>query len=80
MTDDIMIVRAAPLWQRVLLRGGRAFVAGGLSSLVVILAQAPAQIDHLKPWIMSLVIAFIAGGLMSLDKLLRDTANPPKLD
>jgi len=59
----------------------KAFVAGGLSALVVTLAQTTANASVLgetfQSWIGILTVAFISGGLLSLEKALQGW-NPPK--
>ena len=50
----------------------KAFIAGGLAGLTMILAQNPnpaiANLAELKTWMITLVYAFIVGGVMALEK------------
>lgn len=55
------------------LRFIRAFVAGGVANMIAIIASN-GSISSLKDgqmWFLSLGVAFITGGLMAIDKLLR---------
>ncbi len=51
-------------------RFAKAFIAGGVASILVQLAQVPnfATLSELKPWLISLAVAFVSGGLMALEK------------
>lgn len=54
----------------ILKRFAKAFLAGGCASLTVQLAMTPSIVDFnsLKPWLLSLAVAFISGGLMAIEK------------
>lgn len=45
---------------------------GGVSSLVLALAQTPSlnTLADLKTWLLALGVAFVTGGLMALEKAL----------
>ena len=55
----------------------RAFLAGGLTSLTVQLANSPqpgfGTLSELKTWGISLIYAFIVGGLLAIEKASRWT-------
>jgi len=60
-------------FKAVFMRFARAFVAGGLASIAAMLALG-AQVkswEDLGQFVVALAIAFMTGGLMALDKLLR---------
>lgn len=63
-------VEYTSLLNRILLRFARVFVSGGLASMALQLAQAPSfsTFAELKPWLISLAIGFLSGGIMALDK------------
>ena len=56
-------------------RFGRSFVAGGLAALTVQFASSPqpgfSNLAELKVWGISLIYAFIVGGVMALEKASR---------
>lgn len=52
----------------------RAFLAGGLAQISLTLTTTPinlATLEDLKKWGTVLAVAFVTGGVMALDKLLR---------
>ena len=56
----------------VIRRFAKAFIGGGIASVLVILYQTPT-VDVLKDtntWIATLIIAFFTGGLLALEKAL----------
>ena len=58
----------------------RAFVSGGAAQLVLMFASGNVAIDSwndFSHWLMVLLVAFITGGVMAIDKLLR--FNPDKV-
>ena len=69
-------------WLKILAkRFSKAFVAGGFAGLTLVLSQNPnpsiANLVELKTWSLTLVYAFIVGGLMALEKA-RQGYNPSK--
>lgn len=56
-------------------RFGRAFVGGGIAQVAVVLVTQPSTFDwaSLQSWLIMLVVSFITGGLLALDKLVRYT-------
>lgn len=60
-----------PLVKSIALRFLRAFVAGGLSTAVAVGATNIQNLADMRAWGLSLVVAFITGGLMAIDKLMR---------
>lgn len=56
-------------------RFGRSFVAGGLAALTIQFANSPQpgfnNLAEVKVWIVSLIYAFIVGGVMALEKASR---------
>ncbi len=61
------------LWT-VFVRFLRAFVAGGIGQIILTLAITPFTLAtwmDVKKWLVILVVAFITGGVLALDKLLR---------
>lgn len=61
------------LWIAVAKRFGRAFVGGGIAQVAAVLVLQPPAFDlaSLQSWLVMLVVSFVTGGLMALDKLLR---------
>lgn len=55
----------------ILKRFAKAFVSGGVASLLIVLAQAPSSLEQLKPWLLALGVAFLTGGLMAIEKALQ---------
>lgn len=53
----------------------RSFIAGGIASLIPILTTTPIENIMENPQILlySLLVAFITGGIMAIDKLVRYT-------
>ena len=52
----------------------RAFVSGGAAQLVLMFASGNVAIDSwndFSHWLIVLLVAFITGGVMAIDKLLR---------
>ncbi len=62
-------------WIAVAKRFGRAFVGGGIAQVAAVLVLQPAAFDwaSLQSWLVMLVVSFVTGGLMALDKLVRYT-------
>ena len=62
-------------WIAVAKRFGRAFVGGGIAQVAAVLVMQPAAFDwaSLQSWLVMLVVSFVTGGLMALDKLVRYT-------
>lgn len=62
-------------WIAVAKRFGRAFVSGGIAQVAAVLVLQPAAFDwaSLQSWLVMLVVSFVTGGLMALDKLVRYT-------
>lgn len=60
-------------WIAVAKRFGRAFVGGGIAQVAAVLVMQPAAFDwaSLQSWLVMLVVSFVTGGLLALDKLLR---------
>lgn len=61
------------LWA-VFVRFLRAFTAGGFAQICITLATNPFSLttwEDLRKWAVILIVAFISGGAMALDKLLR---------
>ena len=60
----------APLWKRALMRFARVFVFSGLATLGTLLATAPTvtTLEDLKIWGLSLLVAFVSGGLAGIEK------------
>ncbi len=54
-------------------RYGRAFVAGGLSAMVVLIPANISGVEGLDKLGISLGIAFLSGGILALEKALRWT-------
>lgn len=56
-------------------RFGRAFVGGGIAQVAAVLVLKPPAFDwaSLQSWLIMLVVSFITGGLLALDKLVRYT-------
>lgn len=67
-------------FNRAALRFARAFVAGGIASLVTMLAAGIPANDFrdLRNLAFPLTIAFLSGALQGLDKLLRDAPSEPQ--
>lgn len=59
------------MYQLVLKRFAKAFVSGGVASLLLALSQAPTSLEHLKAWLLALGVAFLTGGLMAIEKTLQ---------
>lgn len=61
--------------QSVLLRFARAFVAGAVANMSVLLVFSGSSWEEVKTWMMALTISGIVGGIagviMALDKYLR---------
>ena len=55
---------------RILLRGLRVFVAGGLATMAAVSLNG-FSIKDLETYLVALIGAFIAGGLAALDKAFR---------
>lgn len=57
----------------VLMRFARAFVAGGLSNMLIVIAanHSISTYKDLNAWIVTLAVACVTGGIMALDKLIR---------
>lgn len=57
-------------WISVGTRFGKAFLAGGVASLVLALSNAPQfnTLSDVKVWGAGLAIAFMSGGLLALEK------------
>lgn len=51
----------------------RAFISGGLASIVLVPALTGFSLEELKTWALMLVYAFVTGGIMALDKAVRYT-------
>lgn len=64
----------ASLVYRVWLRFARTFVSGGLAAMTIQLAQAPSfsTFVELKPWLISLAVGFLAGGVSAVEKWSRE--------
>lgn len=61
----------ASLIKRVLLRFIRTFVAGGITTMLAVAPLAGFEWGEIRTWLLALVFAFISGGLMAFDKLVR---------
>lgn len=61
-------------FQRIAMRFLRGFVAGGLTSASALLATGTtvATLEDLKKFGIALAVAFGTGGLLALDKLVRE--------
>lgn len=61
-------------FQRIALRFLRGFVAGGLTSSAALLALGTTitSLEDLKKFGIALAVAFGTGGLLALDKLIRE--------
>lgn len=57
------------------LRFIKGFVAGGLSSVAVLLPVSVGT--DLKKFSLSILIAFISGGLLAIEKMINWTPTPP---
>lgn len=59
----------------VALRFVKAFLAGGASSVVLALAQAPSlnTLADLKTWLLALGMAFLTGGVLAVEKAVNWT-------
>lgn len=55
----------------ILKRYAKVFISGGLGSLAIQLAQAPATLENLKPWLVALGVGFVAGGIAAVEKALQ---------
>lgn len=55
------------------MRFARAFVSGGLATMVLELSNKPdlGTITDTKVWAVSLIIGFLTGGLMAIEKAIR---------
>ena len=64
----------ASLVYRVWLRFARTFVGGGLAAMTIQLAQAPSfsTFVELKPWLLSLAVGFLSGGIAAVEKWSRE--------
>ena len=51
----------------------RAFISGGLASVVLVPVLTGFSVAELKTWALAFVYAFITGGIMALDKAVRYT-------
>lgn len=51
----------------------RAFISGGLASIVLVPTLTGFSLTELKTWALAFVYAFITGGIMALDKAIRYT-------
>ena len=60
------------LFWRVFRRFIRAFIFGGIGAIAVVPYAGGYDIMSLKAWGITLLVAFITGGFMALDKLTRD--------
>lgn len=69
---DITIENPKSLAFRVFLRFGRAFLAGGLAALFTVSALPGYTLADLRVWVLTLIIAFVTGGLQGLDKFVRE--------
>jgi hypothetical protein len=50
----------------------RAFITGGVAQAVIICStSAPGTWEDFGRWLLVLLVAFLTGGIMALDKLLR---------
>lgn len=60
-------------WIAVAKRFLRAFVGGGLAQVAVVAIVQPPSFDwaSLQSWLVMLIVSFITGGLLALDKLVR---------
>ena len=68
-------------WIRVGKRFARAFVLGGMAQVVVMIGSGTITVEtwsDVGRWTAILAVAFITGGLMALDKALRNTPNTPE--
>lgn len=54
-------------------RFGRAFVGGGIAQVAAVLVVRPPAFDlaSLQSWLVMLIVSFVTGGLLALDKLVR---------
>lgn len=59
-------------FRSVVTRFGKAFIYGGLASVLAQLAIVPtlATLEDLKTWGTALLFAFLTGGIMALEKAL----------
>lgn len=69
-----LTIEYATLTKRLVLRFARVFAGGGLAALTVQLLVTPAlaTFKDLETWLTSLGVAFIAGGLVALEKWNRE--------
>lgn len=61
------------MYQSVLKRFARAFAFGGIANMAAIVAVTKdvSNVSDWDTWFFSLVVAFVTGGIMALDKLVR---------
>lgn len=54
-------------------RFAKAFISGGLASVLVQLAQAPAMgtLEQWKTWLVAIGVAFVSGGILAVEKSLQ---------
>ena len=65
-------------WYSTIMRFLRAFVAGGLASVATLLALGVSfkSLEEVRNFVPVLMIAFITGGIMAIDKALRGDPKP----
>lgn len=68
-------------YQTVLIRFTKGFIAGGLASVVAVLAGGVniQSVEDLQKVLISLIVPFITGGLLAIEKYLNyaPTDTPP---
>jgi hypothetical protein len=73
--EDQTIVEFKSLAYRVFLRFLRGFMAGAISSMVLVVSYSGSDWGEVKSWLSLLVIAGvsggISGGLLAIDKAIR---------
>jgi hypothetical protein len=73
--EDKTIIEFKSLVYRVFLRFLRGFVAGAISSMVLVVSYSGSDWSELRSWLSLLVVAGvsggISGGLLALDKAIR---------
>lgn len=56
----------------------RAFISGGVAQIVIMLTAGGVPVDSwsdLNHWLIVLTVAFVTGGILAIDKILRFDTN-----
>lgn len=68
------------LIKRVIKRFARAFIAGGVAQVAIVATLSPQHFSNFKEldiWLLVLADSFVVGGIMAIDKLLRNIPTTP---